>query len=329
MFNKILIAVALLATFASANANAQDNATKAWKGLSAAVPSHTYPVRGRFRRSQDGDLSQRQADLIKVAEVAKGTSAEAPTLYYLGNTHFRLNQFEKALAVFEDLLARFPKHGLCTLSADSNRGGPSAVARALTDCRSEIKTRQTYVPRDLPVATLDESAHAVFHTTYGDFTIGFYSNAAPETVANFKKLIANGTFNKTYFHTVVPMQSIEGGCPNTKEGNRNRRDDGQGSPGYDLPIELNTAIHSAGAVSMKRLPGSKRAHGSQFTVCASPQPMRNNKQAVFAQVIDGLDIVKRISQERSDDSNRPYDHVWIMGVTLQGSLPRPGVDGEK
>jgi peptidyl-prolyl cis-trans isomerase B (cyclophilin B) len=297
----------------TAGATAQDTETTGWKALSTAVPSHHYPDRGRFRRAPEGDVSKRLAALTKAAETTKGSSAEPVTLYYLGNTHFALNQFKDAIRVFSDLLSRFPKHGLCVV-AIGDKNSPSAVQLAIQDCKSEIEIRKVYTPRDLPVATIDPSARAIFHTSKGDFTMAFYTKAAPMTVANFKKLVKEGWFNNTYFHFVKAMQTVEAGCPNTRDGNRNRNDDGDGSPGYDLPIELSTAIHNAGAVSMKQLRASKRAHGSQFTICATPQPRMNNKQAVFAQVIDGLDIVKRVSQERADDHNRPYEHVCITGV---------------
>ncbi len=311
-------------------AKAQDNETAGWKALSASVPAHHYPSRGRFTRSPEGNITKRIAALQSAVKTAQGTSAEAVALFYLGNTHFKLNRPDKALVVFKDLQARFPKHGLCTMTT-SDEKTLSLVAAAIADCTSEIEIRKVYTPRDLPVATLSNTAQAVFHTSKGDFTMAFYAAAAPKAVANFKKLVKNGSFNNTYFHFVHAMQSIEGGCPNTHQDNRNRNDDGDGSPGYDLPVELNTAIHNAGAVSMKRLRASKRSHGSQFTICATPQPKLNNNQAVFAQVTDGLDIVKRISQERADDHNRPYDHVWIRGVEwIESKNPRgpEAIDGD-
>lgn len=318
----------VLLVMITAGATAQDAETSGWKALSTAVPSHHYPDRGRFRRGPVGDVSERLAALTKAAESTKGSSAEPVTLYYLGNTHFALNQFKDAIRVFSDLLSRFPRHGLCVV-ATGDKGSQSSVQVAIQDCKSEIEIRKFYTPRDLPVATIDPSARAVFHTSKGDFTMAFYTKAAPKTVANFEKLVKEGWFNNTYFHLVNAMQTIEGGCPNTREGNRNRNDDGDGSPGYDLPIELSTATHNAGAVSMKRLRASERAHGSQFTICATPQPRMNNNHAVFAQVIDGLEIVKRISQERADDKNRPYEHVWITGVewTKSKRADREKIDG--
>ena len=40
-------------------------------------------------------------------------------------------------------------------------------------------------------------------------------------------------------------QRITGGCPNTKKENRPRDDDGAGSIGYDLPLEMSSAMHTA------------------------------------------------------------------------------------
>ena len=44
---------------------------------------------------------------------------------------------------------------------------------------------------------------AVIKTNQGDMVVQFWTDAAPETIANFKKLARSGFYNGTTFHRVV------------------------------------------------------------------------------------------------------------------------------
>lgn len=76
----------------------------------------------------------------------------------------------------------------------------------------------------------------VFETSYGDIELELYPAVAPRLVENFLKLSREGFYNGTYFHRVIPNFMIQGGDPNTKDGNR--ANDGQGGPDYRLNDEI-------------------------------------------------------------------------------------------
>ncbi len=283
------------------------NEAAAWKALNAAIPSNTFEANGRITR----DTRRSDAEVLKAIDEAlpktRGTSAEPVALYYRGSFLFRADRFQDALDVYEDMKKRFPDHGLCK-SAPKH---PSLVDDAIEDCRSEIAIRAKHKIIRLPHAVLDDKIKAIFHTSLGDFEAQFYTNVAPKTVANFKKVIEDGLYNGTYFHRVWSFRRIVGGSPNTK--NRDRRDDDQGTMSYDLPLELSDALQTAGAISMTGL-GNGRASGCMFTICVHDQPQLNNTSAVFGRVTKGLEIVRLISQQRTDDDNNPYDHVMLRSV---------------
>ncbi len=279
----------------------------AWKALNAAIPSNTFEANGRITR----DTRRSDSEVLKAVEKAlpktRGTSAEPVALYYHGSYLFRADRFQEALNVFEDMKKRFPDHGLCKSAPKHS----SLVDDAIADCRSEMAIRAKYKIVRLPHAVLNDKIKAIFHTSLGDFEAQFYTNVAPKTVANFKKLIEEGLYNDTYFHRVWSFRRIVGGSPNTK--NRDRRDDDQGTLSYDLPLELSDALQTAGAISMVGL-GNGRASGCMFTICVHDQPQLNNTAAVFGRVTKGLEIVRLISQQRTDDDNNPYDHVMLRSV---------------
>ena len=315
------LAATLSLSFVLAGVLPMSGTDEAWLALRDAVPHNRYPARGRFQRAPAPDYTEQLTKLNGVMDKARSTKVEPITLFYRANTLFTLKRFAEAKVAFEDLRTRFADHGLCT-SLDGE--SPSEVDRAIADCESEIEIAKTYEAKELPEAKLDATDRAILHTSVGDIEIAFYASAAPKTVANFKKLVKSGFFNRTQIHHVMSLRSFELGCPNTKPSKPGRSDDGHGSPGYDLPLELNTALHRRGAVSMKRLAGTDRVHGSIFTVCSSDQPALNNVQAVFATVVRGLNVVREITQSQADDDNNPYEAIIIEGVELVSGPMRRG-----
>ncbi len=120
-------------------------------------------------------------------------------------------------------------------------------------------------------------------TEKGDLHIQLFEEDAPNTVANFIKLIKKGFYNGLIFHRVIPNFVIQGGCP---EGT------GSGGPGYSIACEINANKHEAGSLSMAH--AGKDTGGSQFFVCHSPQPHLDGVHTVFGKT-QNLDVVKKIS----------------------------------
>ncbi len=77
--------------------------------------------------------------------------------------------------------------------------------------------------------------HAVIVTNQGNIELELWPELAPKTVANFLKLAGEGFYDKTYFHRVIKDFMIQGGDPNTKDGDRSN--DGMGDPGYKFEDE--------------------------------------------------------------------------------------------
>ncbi len=58
---------------------------------------------------------------------------------------------------------------------------------------------------------------ALINTTEGTMVIQFWTDAAPNTIANFKKLAEKGFYDGTAFHRVIKGFMIQGGDPLTKD----------------------------------------------------------------------------------------------------------------
>ncbi len=148
--------------------------------------------------------------------------------------------------------------------------------------------------------------------------IEFYENAAPATVANFKKLTRSHFYNGTAFHRVFPHQMVQGGDP--LSAHKDRRRVGTGGPGYTLPPEINSHKHVAGAVAMARLPDkinpARVSNGSQFYIALAPMPALDGQYTVFGHVIEGLDALDAISQTPADTNDNPTERVVIESAQI-------------
>ena len=103
------------------------------------------------------------------------------------------------------------------------------------------------------------------------FAIGFYDADAPQTTANFKKLVTDGFYKKTTIHRVFPNYLVQGGDPLSRR--KDRTVVGTGGPGYTLPAEIRRK-HLRGSVAMGRLPNNvnpnRQSNGSQFLSAFNP-----------------------------------------------------------
>jgi len=145
-------------------------------------------------------------------------------------------------------------------------------------------TSTTSTPSTTQASTSGNSPLAIIETEKGTIKLQMFPDSAPNTVANFIYLAKKGFYDGLTFHRVEPDFVIQGGDPN---GN------GTGGPGYHIKAEFNSRKHLEGTVAMARSDDPDSA-GSQFYICLAPQPSLDGKYTVFGQVIEGMDVVKKI-----------------------------------
>jgi cyclophilin family peptidyl-prolyl cis-trans isomerase len=144
------------------------------------------------------------------------------------------------------------------------------------------------------------------HTSEGDVELELFPDDAPNTVANFTKLVGEGFYDGIAFHRVIPDFMIQGGCP---------RGDGTGGPGYEFEDEFNQHKVVRGALAMAN--AGPNTNGSQFfIVTAEATPWLDGKHTVFGQVVSGQDVVDRISVAERDPRDRPVEPILIESIDL-------------
>ena len=148
--------------------------------------------------------------------------------------------------------------------------------------------------------------------------IGLHDESAPYTVENFKTLVRKKFYNGLRFHRIFPSSFVQTGDPSSRRGQTEKT--GTGGPGYTLPAEIKLK-HNKGAVAMARLPDkinpAKNSNGSQFYVCLTPLPKLDGQYTVFAQVLEGLDVLEAISNEPTNSDDFPLPKIVIKSIVLQ------------
>jgi cyclophilin family peptidyl-prolyl cis-trans isomerase len=132
-------------------------------------------------------------------------------------------------------------------------------------------------------------------TAFGNIVIELHPEDAPQTVANFTRLVKQGFYDSLTFHRVAPGFVIQGGDPNSRD--ENPFNDGQGGPGYTVPAEIK-GKHARGAVAMARksddVNPERASNGSQFYIALRDLPQLDGAYTVFGQVVSGWAAVDSI-----------------------------------
>ncbi len=139
-----------------------------------------------------------------------------------------------------------------------------------------------------------------------------YPEIAPNTVNNFISLIKKGFYDGLIFHRVISGFMLQGGDP---EGT------GFGGPGYSIKGEFssngfkNDLKHTPGVLSMARsmMPNSA---GSQFFIMHKNSPYLDGDYAAFGKVTEGMDVVNKIAECKTDYTDRPLEEQKIKTMTV-------------
>ena len=167
------------------------------------------------------------------------------------------------------------------------------TALAQTDKKEEKSDAKKETPKqEEKKVNAEVKEVAVIKTSQGEMVVEFWSDVAPKTVENFKKLANKGFYDGTCFHRIVKGFMIQGGDPLTKDASQEERF-GTGDPGYKIKAEFNNRSHQRGVLSMARSSDPDSA-GSQFFVCLGDASFLDNKYTAFGKVLKGDDVLGKI-----------------------------------
>ena len=167
----------------------------------------------------------------------------------------------------------------------------------------------------LEVPLCGQVMQVLMETSAGNITIDLFHGSAPDTVANFVRLVEMGHYDGLHFHRVIEDFMIQGGCPHSKDPMSRRA--GTGGPGWQIPCEpsaLALKHDKPGVLSMAN--AGRNTGGSQFFLTTIATPRLNGNHAVFGAVSEGMDVVHTIERCKKLPGDRPAEPQQIIRCTV-------------
>ncbi|MHC5063081.1 MAG: peptidylprolyl isomerase [Planctomycetota bacterium] len=161
---------------------------------------------------------------------------------------------------------------------------------------------------------------AVLDTDKGKMVVGFYSEQAPKHVRNFAELAQKGFYDGLAFHRVIRNFMIQGGCPNTREGQGGIP--GTGGPGHSVEAEFSDLPHKRGVLSMARSSDPNSAGSQFFVVHSEHADFLDNQYTVFGYLKEGLDVLDALASvdcefSSSGERSVPSERQGLNTVTMR------------
>ena len=165
--------------------------------------------------------------------------------------------------------------------------------------------------------------YAQFVTSEGHFMVRLFDQEAPKTVENFVGL-AEGTrqwsdprtnqkvtrpyYDGVIFHRVIDGFMIQSGDPLGQ---------GIGGPGYSFNDEFHPRLRhdKAGILSMANR--GPNTNGGQFFITLGPTPHLDDRHSVFGEVVEGMDVVRKIGSTPVAGQDRPVKDIVIHTIKIE------------
>jgi peptidyl-prolyl cis-trans isomerase A (cyclophilin A) len=166
--------------------------------------------------------------------------------------------------------------------------------------------------------------YAIFNTSEGQIVTRLFEKEAPKTVANFIELaegsrewthpVSNAKskdklYDGSIFHRVIPDFMIQGGDP---------AGTGFGGPGYRFEDETKGSPHKfnvPGKLAMAN--AGPNTNGSQFFITVAATDWLTGKHTIFGEVIEGQNIVEKISRVARSSQDKPNKPVVIESLVIE------------
>ncbi|MGH3158975.1 MAG: peptidylprolyl isomerase [Streptosporangiaceae bacterium] len=166
---------------------------------------------------------------------------------------------------------------------------------------------------------------ATLRTNQGTIVLKLFPDHAPKTVKNFTELAQGGRewtnpstgrkttdrlYDGTIFHRVIPGFMLQGGDP---LGN------GRGGPGYQFADEFHPDLTFDRPYLLAMANAGPGTNGSQFFITTVPTPHLNRRHTIFGEVIEGSDVVDKISALKTGRADRPIEDVVVESIQIDGA----------
>ena len=187
------------------------------------------------------------------------------------------------------------------------------VAQKETESETDAETDKATDTKD---ETDVETEETVVEPYEGKVLVRLYPDVAPESVANFQKLIGQSTYKGMVVNSIAKDQAIQIGEPITDE-EENVNDDVYDRIFGEFPANgfTNNLTHKRGVLSMVRSSNDYNSATYDFIICtgdlSGSDYTLDGYYATFGCVIYGFDTLDKIDEVETDDTGIPKATVTI------------------
>ena len=194
-----------------------------------------------------------------------------------------------------------------TKAAATIPAAASPQAQATQPQSTQTGGHKTYASE--PPMTIDQNKKyfATIKMDIGDIKLELYPKDAPHAVNSFVFLSRDGYFDGVTFHRVLPGFVAQAGDPTGT---------GTGGPGYTLPDEVNDHKFLDGTLGMAKT-SAPNSGGSQWFIDYAPQPALDGKYTVFGQLVEGRDVLDKITPRDPSKGGNPPPGTKINTIVIE------------
>lgn len=157
-------------------------------------------------------------------------------------------------------------------------------------------------------------------TNLGNILLEIYPEKAPKTVNNFLSYIKEKQYDDTIFHRVIPGFMIQGGGFDKAMKKKPTRQPIENEADNGLKNEI-------GTIAMART-GDPQSATSQFFINVKNNVFLNHTEptqrgygyTVFGKIINGMDVVDRISEVPTGRRDAPKEMIVIKSISTIESV---------
>jgi cyclophilin family peptidyl-prolyl cis-trans isomerase len=163
----------------------------------------------------------------------------------------------------------------------------------------------------------------LMNTSLGDFTVELFTDKMPVTAGHFLNLAKSGFYDGLHFHRVIDNFMVQFGCPHSKDPASPRAGTGNAPGGTvkdEHPADAKFS-NARGTLSMANT-GQPNSGSCQFFINVVDNPRLDwfspgsSKHPVFGKIVDGMDVVDKISKAPRDGSDRPKTPIKMIKMSV-------------